>query len=761
MRIPGSLTRLGLGLTLAFALIAGATGPSPAEEPHRRALLVGVSNYPKETVGDLQLAGPKNDVALMIDTVARLGFADRDVTVLADALDQTTSPRKADGAPTRAAILASLADLTAKSRPGDFVLLYFSGHGSQQPDPDPAKRPVPKPDGLEEIFLPIDIGPWDDAVGSVKNALVDHELGRAVTAIRARGAEVWVVVDACHSGTMTRAGGDGTVKQIPPRTLAIPQTALDRARRAAAERAPIGRTRGGARDATPSGHGWGFDGGMSRSPAPAEAVTPGGYVAFFAAYPDQLALQKALPRGYGVGERRPHGVLTFYLAQALRSGRVATFRDVAHRVMVGYEQFGQAPTPMFEGDLSAPVPGGSAEDVLRWPVKTDGARLALAAGAVDGVTRGAVVALSTVDEPGTIRAFARVETAGAARAELLPIERDGKVLDPALARDTLLATLVEKGADFAFRIARPETPKPDAAPIGAALEALAGAHVAGIEAVGPKDAADLRLFVENGRIWLVTDDTDLVTSGRNQTPSIALAPGITAADARALLEKPLAALAKARNLLRVAGLLGEGPAATVRFEGFVAPDGGRAEPTAATPDDRPCPPWARDHLPDDARPLGPAEMPALAHCDTVWFRLTNTGAAPVDVTPLYVDGAGGVSYMGPPEGLRLDPDGVPRLVPLRIVTWSRKTHAPLPVGLEHLLFVMVEVEGREALPADFRHLAQPAPTTVAMRGAAAPSPWRGILEAAAFGTATRSASAPAGSGKAGIAAFSWRVVAPE
>ena len=179
-----------------------------AAEPQMRALLVGVSDYPKETVGDLQLAGPKNDVALMIDTLGRIGVPAKNVTVLADGLEATTATRPADAMPTRAAILAALDDLAAKSGPGDFVLVHLSGHGSQQPIADPSRHAVAKADGLEEIFLPIDIGTWEDSVGAVKNALVDHELGRAVTAIRAKGARVWVVIDACHSGTMTRAGGD-------------------------------------------------------------------------------------------------------------------------------------------------------------------------------------------------------------------------------------------------------------------------------------------------------------------------------------------------------------------------------------------------------------------------------------------------------------------------------------------------------------------------------------------------------------------------
>jgi hypothetical protein len=762
----GLLRRFALGLLIGAAIAAAPPWTSSARaEGVRRALLVGVSDYPRETVGDLQLAGPKYDVALMIDTVERMGFSERDLTVLADGLDAAGAKRPADGAPTRTAILAAMAELAARSQAGDFVLLYFSGHGSQQPDPDPAARPAPKPDGLSEIFLPIDIGPWEDSVGTVKNALVDQELGRAVAAIRAKGASVWVVIDACHSGTMTRAGGDGVAKQVAPEALKIPPAALAAAK--ARAEAALPRTRGRVAEARAVSHGWGFERAAAAKPAnggaAARAATePGGYVAFFAAYPDQLALQKNLPRGWGAGERRPHGVLTFHLAEAIRSGRAASFRDLAHGVMAGYDQFGQAPTPMFEGDLGASVPGLGGAGAMRFAATIDGERITLGGGVVDGLAVGAVVGLATLEAPETIRAFARVEAAGAARATAVPIERDGLRFEAALANESLTARLVEKAADFVFRVARPpRTPTTaEERAVAAALDDFAARPRGAVAVVDPAQAADLRMFVEEGRVWFVADDAEFVKSGRGQSPSIALPVGVDAATAAKLLDTPLATLAKARNLVRVTGLIGAGEVSrSVAVESLLVADPGG--PGGVTPDDRDCPAFDAKVLPADARPFdGTTEAPRLGHCDVVWFRLTNRGTNPVDVTPLYVDGAGGVAYMGPAEGLRLDPGGVSRLVPVRIVTWSRKRHVPLPIGRERMLFLMVEVEGREALPADFRHLAQAAAAGIANRGAAK-GPLAGLLEAAAFGSATRGGSAPSALGRAGVAAFGWTVVAPE
>jgi hypothetical protein len=771
-------TGLGVGLLATTGVAAAA--------PQSRALLVGVSDYPKEAVGDLQLAGPKNDVALMIDTLVRLGVPAKNTIVLADGLEGTTAGRPADGMPTRGAILGALDRLAAEAGPGDFVLVYLSGHGSQQPMVDAARHEVAKADGLEEIFLPIDIGPWEDSVGAVKNALVDWELGRAVTAIRAKGARVWVVVDACHSGTMTRAGADAVAKQVPASVLHIPEEALARARASAVAKTAAA-TRGAASGGRPRPAGWGFGAVVGEAakpvtppPAPAAPsttptiapaatpaatpakVAPGGYVGFFAAWPDQVALQKALPRGYGAGERRPQGVLTFYLAQALRSGRVSTFRDVAHRVMAGYDQFGQAPTPMFEGDLSADVPGGAGSSVLRWPVEADGKTLKVGAGIVDGLGVGAVVALAVADAPETPRAFARVAEAGPARAWLEPIERGGMRFDPALARESLLATLIERNADFQLSVARPPKRADTATTaIAAALDTLAAEPETVVRLVEPNEPADLRLFVEAGRLWLVSEGAELVTSGRDRSPSLPL-EGTASAETVGAVKRALAGFAKARNLVRIAGVVGAGPlGGSLTVEPFLVRDEGSAPAGAAAPDDRPCAELKLDRLPETAKPIGDA-LPDLGHCDALYFRLSNGGAKPIDVTPLYVDGVGGIAYMGPPEGLRLEPGVAGRLVPLRIVTWSRRSKAPLPIGRERLLFVAVEVEGRTALPADFRYLAQAAPTTGSTRGGSAPGTFRGLLERAAFGgPGTRGATAPTALGAAGIVDFGWRVVAPE
>ena len=127
-------------------LMCVLSGAAVARENH--ALLVGVSAY--ETLDErFWLVGPANDVVLVREYLTsnpHVPFAEANVTVLADGVE---------GSPTLAAIRQAMADLAGKVGPEDFVYLHFSGHGSQAP----ATADESELDGLDELFLPVDIGP--------------------------------------------------------------------------------------------------------------------------------------------------------------------------------------------------------------------------------------------------------------------------------------------------------------------------------------------------------------------------------------------------------------------------------------------------------------------------------------------------------------------------------------------------------------------------------------------------------------------------
>lgn len=728
----------------ALALLAGlATAGNPAMAKNR-ALLIGVSDYPKETVGDLQLAGPRNDVALMVESLRGAGFRDADMTLLGDGLEKAGLP--AAPAATREAVLKALGRLADDAANGDQVLVFLSGHGSQQPDETPEAKTNPSPDGLERLFLPFDIGPWNDSVGRVENAITAEEIGAAIRRIRDKGALVWLVVDACHSGGLTRgAEPDSIAKKLDMDRLGIPRARIDAARAKAAV-----RNRSGA------GPGTSGASGFESAGAPAN----GSFVGFYAAHADQVALQRNLPRGFSA-DKKPQGVLTYYLVQAMRSGRASSFRDLALHVMSGYEQWGaQAPVPQFRGDLGQRWPGAQEGGERRFAVNWRGKEAVLGGGLLDDVTAGTRLDVFDPTDLAIPLGEAMVTDSRAHEAGLALTPAAGRPIAP---DQVLVARVSQRATSLILTVARPPEAELAAAPFFSA--ALGEESDLPVTLVPAHAAADIRLRIADGRLYFVQEDAALETTGRAATASRPL--GADQASTRRALMEGLRTIVRARNLLRVSELMaqqGAGAQKDLAIKAFlVRPQLLPQTPGALSADDRPCENLARDRMPPNAEPLDregdSLATPDLAHCDMLYFELRNTGPSVLDVTPLYIDGGGGIAYMGPPEGMRIEPGAQARVLSMRIVTWNTRRKAPEPIGLERLVFLTVPQPAREALPADFRYLAQP--TLQQTTRSAAPSPLRNLLESATFGSGkTRSANAGAELGGAFASLYRWRVLAP-
>jgi uncharacterized caspase-like protein len=114
------------------------------------ALLIGVSNYTYKDITPLK--GPANDVTLVWRTLGKRGFSD--ITVLADGLATGPEFPKSSAHPTRAAILEAFSALANRATTGDLVLIYFSGHGTEQPVRDINQDP--ERGNLDQVMLPID-----------------------------------------------------------------------------------------------------------------------------------------------------------------------------------------------------------------------------------------------------------------------------------------------------------------------------------------------------------------------------------------------------------------------------------------------------------------------------------------------------------------------------------------------------------------------------------------------------------------------------
>ena len=192
-------------------LIAAWTASAPLQAAETRTLLVGVARYPNFEKSR-HLSAPPNDLAQMRELLSLRGI--RNVSVLSD------DPEKFPGSalPTKSAIEEALAKLLKESNAGDFAVVYFSGHGSYQPD-QTAGPDKDEDDGRDEVFLPYDAKisfTGGTASASIQNVIVDDELRKFAEAMRAKGTDLWFILDSCFSAPACGATtGLATRKSIP------------------------------------------------------------------------------------------------------------------------------------------------------------------------------------------------------------------------------------------------------------------------------------------------------------------------------------------------------------------------------------------------------------------------------------------------------------------------------------------------------------------------------------------------------------------
>lgn len=186
----------GRVMLLAAGMLAAAVAPAHAAG---KALIIGIDRY--ATPG-LSIPGSVEDARNMRNfAISRWGFAPADVKLLLD------------GEATRAAILDALDRwLVEGSRPGDTVLLYYSGHGYYVPDLDGDERAENPGDDRDEALVAHDGRLYAD--GRFEGFVIDDEIAARLKKLKDR--KVVMLIDSCHSGTMTRSidsQGGGVVKR--------------------------------------------------------------------------------------------------------------------------------------------------------------------------------------------------------------------------------------------------------------------------------------------------------------------------------------------------------------------------------------------------------------------------------------------------------------------------------------------------------------------------------------------------------------------
>ncbi|WP_420143894.1 caspase family protein, partial [Sphingobium sp.] len=181
---------LRASLFTGFAMASLYSGEATAET---RALLVGAWQFKSGLIMDL--AGPENDLAAM-ETVIR-GQGATDITVLRN-----------EGV-TRTTVETALHALGLRSKPGDWIVLYYTGHGALAEAAVKGTR-----DGDTDQFLPLP--GFDPDVKDAERFIVDKDFYNWLSIYVPHDVQVLMMADTCHSGTLHRSV-DPRVRGMAPR----------------------------------------------------------------------------------------------------------------------------------------------------------------------------------------------------------------------------------------------------------------------------------------------------------------------------------------------------------------------------------------------------------------------------------------------------------------------------------------------------------------------------------------------------------------
>lgn len=142
----------------------------------KKALLVGINKY---KVPGADLRGCVNDVKNLSAALMKYyGFSQGNIKVVAD-YDATQKRMQTE-----------IEKLIAKAKPGDVLLVHYSGHGSNVPD-----QSGDEADHRDEILCPTDLD-W-------KDPLLDDWLRTQFDTLSPK-VNLTVIMDCCHSGSNTR-----------------------------------------------------------------------------------------------------------------------------------------------------------------------------------------------------------------------------------------------------------------------------------------------------------------------------------------------------------------------------------------------------------------------------------------------------------------------------------------------------------------------------------------------------------------------------
>lgn len=177
-----------IGIILMVAIAGNAQ--------RKRAFMVGISHYDTALTGyQWNNINGVEDINLLSPILKKQGFY---LTTLLD--EQATYLN----------ITSQLSTFTKQTKKGDLVYLHFSAHGQPVEDLNGDEE-----DGWDEAIVPIDAYKnYKKGVYEGKKHLLDDQLNTYIKKLRTKIGTtgfLYVVIDACHAGTSSRAN-DETVR---------------------------------------------------------------------------------------------------------------------------------------------------------------------------------------------------------------------------------------------------------------------------------------------------------------------------------------------------------------------------------------------------------------------------------------------------------------------------------------------------------------------------------------------------------------------
>lgn len=179
-------------LITGFSLLVAIAGNAQ----QKRAFMVGISHYDTALTGyQWNNINGVEDIRLLGPIMKKQGFS------LTTLLEEKATYQN---------IISQLSDFTNQTKKGDIVYLHFSTHGQPVEDLNGDEE-----DGWDEAIIPIDAYKlYKKGIYEGEKHLLDDQLNTYIKKLRTKigpSGILYVVIDACHAGTSSRAN-DETVR---------------------------------------------------------------------------------------------------------------------------------------------------------------------------------------------------------------------------------------------------------------------------------------------------------------------------------------------------------------------------------------------------------------------------------------------------------------------------------------------------------------------------------------------------------------------